>query len=49
MFFFYRVEGRRAATIHDVTLSETPLDPVATTSPELEALYKKKARTQAAF
>ncbi|TFK68831.1 hypothetical protein BDN72DRAFT_797234 [Pluteus cervinus] len=44
-----RVEGRGAATIHDVTLSEIPLDPVATTSPELEALYKRKARTQAAF
>ncbi|KAF8875319.1 hypothetical protein BD779DRAFT_1563878 [Infundibulicybe gibba] len=37
-----RVEGRGKATIHDVTLSETPRQAAPTTSPALEALQAKR-------
>ncbi|RDB15220.1 Protein F37C4.5 [Hypsizygus marmoreus] len=39
-----RVQGRGAATIHDVTISRIPRLPVPTTSPTLTALQAKKER-----
>lgn len=42
MIFSFRVEGRGAATIHDVTISVVPRPPAPTTSPALEALLHKK-------
>jgi len=44
LFFFSRVEGRGAATIHDVTISDIPSAPVPTMSLALEALLHKKDR-----
>ncbi|KAF7318744.1 hypothetical protein HMN09_00386700 [Mycena chlorophos] len=44
-----RVEGRGAATIHDVTVSTAKGEHVPTTSPELVALLKKKEQTQNAL
>ncbi|TDL13136.1 hypothetical protein BD410DRAFT_833371, partial [Rickenella mellea] len=43
------VEGRGAATIHDVTVSYTPTPPAVTTSPALNASLLKKERTQKAI
>ncbi|TDL23087.1 hypothetical protein BD410DRAFT_814727 [Rickenella mellea] len=43
------VEGRGAATIHDVTVSYSPTPPTVTTSPELSASLLKKERTQKAL
>jgi hypothetical protein len=43
-FFSSRVEGRGAATIHDVTISNVPRTPAPTSSPALEALLQKKDR-----
>ncbi|KAJ7660775.1 hypothetical protein DFH06DRAFT_1296860 [Mycena polygramma] len=40
-----RVEGRGAATIHDVTVSTAKGEHVPTTSPELAALLKSKEKT----
>ncbi|KAJ6474414.1 hypothetical protein C8R47DRAFT_1221132 [Mycena vitilis] len=40
-----RVEGRGAATIHDVTVSTAKEEHVPTTSPELTALLKSKEKT----
>ncbi|KAJ6469143.1 hypothetical protein C8R47DRAFT_1055473 [Mycena vitilis] len=40
-----RVEGRGAATIHDVTVSTAKGEHVPTTSPELTALLKSKEKT----
>ncbi|KAJ7064632.1 hypothetical protein C8F01DRAFT_1127536 [Mycena amicta] len=44
-----RVEGRGAATIHDVTVSAAKGEHVPTTSPELTALLKKKEQTKNAL
>ncbi|KAF7316560.1 hypothetical protein MIND_00175300 [Mycena indigotica] len=44
-----RVEGRGAATIHDVTVSTAKGEHVETTSPELKALLKQQERTQYAL
>nr|GAT55163.1 predicted protein [Mycena chlorophos] len=44
-----RVEGRGAATIHDVTVSTAKGEHVSTTSPELVTLLKKKEQTQNAL
>ncbi|TDL26898.1 hypothetical protein BD410DRAFT_782988 [Rickenella mellea] len=44
-----RVEGRGAATIHDVTVSYTPAPPAVTTSTALSAFELKKERTQKAI
>ena len=44
-----RVEGRGAATIHDVTVSGIPPPPVISTSPSLVALLLKKEKTQKAL
>jgi hypothetical protein len=43
------VEGRGAATIHDVALSAMPPLPVVTTSSKLEGLLSKKIQTQDAL
>jgi hypothetical protein len=40
------VEGRGAATIHDVTVSKIPPPPTVSTSPNLSALLEKKKKTQ---
>ncbi|KAF7318769.1 DH domain-containing protein [Mycena chlorophos] len=44
-----RVEGRGAATIHDVTVSTAKGEHVPTSSPELTTLLKKKEATQNAL
>ncbi|KAF7318747.1 hypothetical protein HMN09_00387000 [Mycena chlorophos] len=44
-----RVEGRGAATIHDVTVSTAKDKPVPMSSPELTALFKKKDITKNAL
>ena len=43
------MEGRGAATIHDVTVSSTPPPPVVSTSPTLAALLVKREQTQKAL
>ncbi|KAF9465723.1 hypothetical protein BDZ94DRAFT_299259 [Collybia nuda] len=45
----FRVEGRGAATIHDVTISTISEPAVPSTSPALKALQSKKQRTQKAL
>ncbi|PPQ75228.1 hypothetical protein CVT24_007655 [Panaeolus cyanescens] len=45
----FRVEGRGAATIHDVTLSYVPRPPVQTTSATLEELLRSKKRIEKAL
>lgn len=45
----FRVEGRGAATIHDVTISDIPQPDVLSTSPALKALQAKKQRTSKAL
>ncbi|PFH53301.1 hypothetical protein AMATHDRAFT_1370 [Amanita thiersii Skay4041] len=40
-----RVEGRGAATIHDVTVGTMPTAPAPTTSPALDELKKRKERS----
>lgn len=44
-----RVEGRGAATIHDVTISNIPKPPAPTSSQHLKALLAKQERTQKAL
>ncbi|KAF9476194.1 hypothetical protein BDN70DRAFT_882734 [Pholiota conissans] len=44
-----KVEGRGAATIHDVTISSITPPPVPTTSPTLSALLTKQKRAQKAL
>ncbi|KAF8877365.1 hypothetical protein BD779DRAFT_1677356 [Infundibulicybe gibba] len=44
-----RVEGRGSATIHDVTMSETPAKEAPSTSPAFEALEVKRSRTKNAL
>ncbi|KAJ7644805.1 hypothetical protein FB45DRAFT_898710 [Roridomyces roridus] len=44
-----RVEGRGAATIHDVTVSMDKREAVATTSPKLDELLKKRESTSHAL
>ncbi|KAJ7599850.1 hypothetical protein C8J56DRAFT_812753 [Mycena floridula] len=44
-----KVEGRGAATIHDVVISHMPEAPVATSSPELVSLLEKKEKTENAL
>jgi uncharacterized protein (TIGR02231 family) len=44
-----RVEGRGAATIHDVVVSRAPQEPVVTTSSALAVLLLKKQRTEKAL
>ncbi|KAK0202646.1 hypothetical protein DFS33DRAFT_1341884 [Desarmillaria ectypa] len=44
-----RVEGRGAATIHDVVLSTIPLPPIATTSSKLVDLQNKRDQLQKAL
>jgi len=44
-----RVEGRGTATIHDVSISETPIAQEVSTSPKLEELLTKKCRTEKAL
>lgn len=41
----FRVEGRGAATIHDVTISNIPEPDTSSTSPTLKILQAKKDRT----
>ena len=43
------MEGRGAATIHDVALSSMPAPPVVTTSVAIEGLLSKKQRTEKAL
>ena len=43
------MEGRGAATIHDVALSSMPASPVVTTSVAIEELLSKKQRTEKAL
>jgi hypothetical protein len=43
------VEGRGAATIHDVALSAMPSPPVVTTSATIDELLLKKQRTEKAL
>lgn len=44
-----RVEGRGAATIHDVTVSTAKGEHVPTSSPELAALLSRKEKTSSAL
>jgi hypothetical protein len=44
-YIAFRVEGRGAATIHDVTISHIPEPDIPSTSPVLKALQAKKQRT----
>ncbi|CAA7265466.1 unnamed protein product [Cyclocybe aegerita] len=45
----FRVEGRGAATIHDVTISSIAPPPVPTTSPALDSLLAKKKQDEKAL
>lgn len=45
----FRVEGRGAATIHDVTISTIIPPPIPTTSTELKALELKRTQTEKAL
>ncbi|CAA7265472.1 unnamed protein product [Cyclocybe aegerita] len=45
----FRVEGRGAATIHDVTISSITSPPVPTTSPALDSLLAKKKQDEKAL
>ncbi|KAF5315032.1 hypothetical protein D9619_007476 [Psilocybe cf. subviscida] len=45
----FKVEGRGAATIHDVTLASIPRPVVPSTSSELESLSSKKKRAEKAL
>ena len=49
MVSFYRVEGRGAATIHDVTLSTITPPPIPTSSPLLVELLSKEKRVEKAL